>query len=253
MNLPETSEKTNKVTGGGGPSSEPLHSSDRVRDAYLERLEGGYYPVSFKELSFWEGYIEGRFGVAVVFDVHSANGKERFCIWMHSGDLASMKSYARPDLEAIEINRSFRRDEIGVLVGNVQHVQAVEVLSFPSLVGLYRVEDEIPYGVGRAGVWFLSLKGGTAPSPVGSTWKLRPGVRLASIGLDEKAVAVIKGGPEVMERISKDGWGVPGHGLPETPFPEAFCVLLGAERFGVCINPALEDTLEFVDMMFGPL
>jgi hypothetical protein len=72
----------------------------------------------------------------------------------------------------------------------------------------------------------------------------------AAIGLDQDAVSVVEGGPEIMQRITEDGWCVLGK--PSAYNGPRLTVVLGDEGFLVGGNVDFENAFQLTDVMIGP-
>lgn len=140
-----------------------------------------------------------------------------------------------------------------MLVGDVKRMERPEIVTIPSRVRLDIVQDEIGNSVGSLGRWLLSFEEGVAASPVGTNREFGVPVGHSAIGLNEVTIAVVKGSPEVMQRISQDGWSMARHWLANHSRLPSCVVFLGAESFLVFLNPSFEYKLKLTDVVFGPL
>lgn len=59
-------------------------TEDCICNAFLERLEGRYYPVSLERRPLLKGYVEGAFGIALVPEVLCSSDTEKIAVSAHA-------------------------------------------------------------------------------------------------------------------------------------------------------------------------
>lgn len=144
-----------------------------------------------------------------------------------------------------------------MLVSNVQDVEIDKVFTLPSNVRLHLVGQGVDNVVaGTIPRLFMSLHGGFASLPGILPVGVDDGeegslVNSVAIGRHKCTVSVIQGGPEIVQRIAKHGWGVLREVGADRGAP-GLAIILWPKGLFVSRNVAFEDAFEMVDVMFGP-
>ena len=208
-----------------------------------------------------EAYMEGRLVVVLRIEARSRPKANRWGCWLtlrsarDNSDAGNSAASGGADIS--DDSELLRRQQDFVLIGNVEDMELNEIVPLPSRVGLHIVGQNFDNpDTGAVPVFFMSLHHGfTALPRVLATGiddrEKGTLVRRVASGSHEFAIGVVKGGPEIVQSIAEDRWGVLGE-MGSERFPARLAVVLGNEGLSVCRSVAFEDAFEIVDVMFGP-
>lgn len=217
---------------------------------------------ALKGLSFFEAYLEGHLRFCVIFDPRHP-GEKLFkghvrvvaCAQAHIGE-TKLPSDVIPEPDILNVHRRCCGQDAGVLVGDVQQVEAEQVCSIPSFVRLYDIEDVVDDEAARSMTGlFMSIDGTLTVLPVAFRDK-RKGAPFSDgvpVSDDQNAVSMIKGGSEVMERVPQDRGRMLWETNAETKLFPTVSVFLGSKSLSIRTNMLAENIFKVSDVVFGPL
>lgn len=156
---------------------------------------------------------------------------------------------------SIERHFSSGGDQNLVLVGDVEFMEAIQPFALPVGKGLYVVNDSVSDRIAgaMAGV-YVSLDCGAKIFGGVTEVEASPLRERVVMMLNEYAICVVERSPEVMRGITDYGSRVAGKltGYVEGPIAPFILVCLGVESLCVFAHKRAEDTVQLVDVMFGP-
>ena len=150
------------------------------------------------------------------------------------------------------------RQQDGVLVGNVELMEFGEIVALPTRVGLHLIGQDLDdMSAGAGARFFMSLHGGFSALPAILAARINDGekgalVNRVAIGPDQFTVSVVKGGPEVVERIAQNGGSVFREPPAERARHAELTIVLGSEHLFIARDVRSENFIEVLDVMFGP-
>lgn len=226
-----------------------MHS---VKQLFQNRKDG----LALIGLSPAKAYLEGRLLIVALFR-NKARPQDRYAVVCLKSDVLERDcDSTRFECDAFDLNNLAGGQQHGVLVSNVEEMELDEVRTIPSWIGLYLVKDQVDHHLtGTTSRFFMSVNGTfqMLPFPFPCDREKGPTMDLVTVGFDQNAICVVKGGSEIVKRIAKDrgcvsrqSYAERGGLIPRTT------IGVSSESLSVANEVALEDTFELVDVVFGP-
>jgi hypothetical protein len=244
-------------------SSSLQEDNERFNDVGLKALHRAQNTVPIKGLPWTEAYVEGSLWVAVQYSHPRAfkemKGRGLLAVFPAERNVLDSGVHWPPiiveEIKPLDMHVLGGWNEDMVLVGNVEKVETIKP-KFPLLVGLYAIDDSVHDSIGgeRNSLRFLSLDGAFKRSPVASKGEVSSWSNAPSVRLDHNAISVVESRPEIMDRISQNGWSMlreGSRGSIGSPY-QKLIIFLGAHSFGAARYVCPEDCFEVVDVMIGP-
>jgi hypothetical protein len=236
---------------------------ESFNDVGLKAFKAAQNTLSFKWLSILKDYLEGRLWVVMEYRVATQRGSDKISPRGFFAILNAKRDSLETDIAA---TWGFDSDSLAephflghgnqdvVLIRNIEEVQPIKS-QLPSFVWLYSTDDRVDNGIGRReSKIFMSIDGALKRFLIFPKGKEGPPCDLSAVGFHHDTVSVVEGGPEVMNGIAENGWGVLGEG-GHVGLPLAFqpsTIFLGPQSLHVARDVSAEYDFELVDVMFGP-
>lgn len=226
----------------------------------LQGSDGRQNFVTLKGLSFSEAYSEGVLWIALQYGTTGAKSEEFSILALVSNNVDVFENMScfrpgfvpKPKPFYSHFGQCWDQDE--VLVGDIEHMQAVEAQS-PAFVGLYVVEDFVDDQIAwRNSFLFMSIDGTFKRLPVFAEGKTAKIAKCGTSGIAYDVVRVVKGNPEVVDSITHDSRCVFGErgGTSMLPAFQKAVLALGPQSLHVVTDVSREYDFQLVDVMFGP-
>lgn len=209
-----------------------------------------------QRLSWAESYLSGRLKFVLRYRDVALNGDVAAVVTARTKPLKGrLNATARIDEHRCvgEVVSGGGQDAL-VLVSDVETVEIVETM-LAAREGLNFVSDEVDDVCARPiSGFYVSLNGTLLRIPIfceGEAREIKGGM---PIGFDEDAVSVVKGGPEVVQRVSEHcgevlrNWGASDG---NTLFQRALLILDG-ESFNVLRDETAQHRFKLIDVLLGP-
>lgn len=212
---------------------------------------------TLKGLALPERYLEGVIEIVVWYRNVAAHGE--ICAAVVRASNALDDSHLRPFWT---VQRCSGREVICrswqdalMFIGDVKQVEIVQSM-LPSRVRLNFVTNEVPdRDRGAISFAYMSVDGTLYRSPI-LTSEREAAIfsRAMAISLNEDAVCVVQGGPEIVDCIAQHNWRMPGNvdGLNRPSLFERALVILGTESFCIVSHKAPKQQFEIIDVLVGP-
>lgn len=236
------------------PSNEGGEALKCVVNAVAEPSYSGDHSLPLQRLSFAERYIEGVLEIILHYR-HKAPGDTAAVDEGHIFHLTYDDAcIGVDDLSAGQVRFDGGWEKALMLIGYVEPMEVKEVV-VPTRVGLEMVENVGLSGIARSAPdFYMSIDKTLDGSPVFTKREAAVITGSLPIGFDEDAVCVVKADPQIVNRITQDGWRMFGRGNEHhvsSRFQKALLVL-GAETFSVIRDVSAEQEFELVDVLVGP-
>lgn len=249
---PEPNGKT--VRGGPVVSEKSGQTFEAVPHTVLQtpqRVQDGH---SFKGLSLAECYVKGILNIILKYDFGTRPGD--------AGAINKSAVYQLCYDSTVGVDNFGVRDECVaahwqdalMLVSDIELMEVPQIV-LPSNVRLNLVKNVKESRLGGAmPVFYMSANGVLHPFSVFTDRKLAPRVDGMLVCFDQNAVCVVKGSPQIMDGVTKNGWRMTTR-LSEanaSPLFQCALLMLGAKSFSVFRDVSVEKPFKLVDVLVGP-
>ncbi|MGE3745706.1 MAG: hypothetical protein AB7G25_08385 [Sphingomonadaceae bacterium] len=237
---------------------------ERLLNPFLQLFESGHNALPLEGLSFWEDYISGALHIAVVLQRDTLGKSDEVCILLVTRERDVLEAdpaatwAAKGDVLRVEDKRL--REQIRVLIGDVQIMQGKEVLTLSASIGLDIVEDTVEDSLaGAVAGYYVSFNGALFVLDAlrdrkmrlrGHKGEERSMVRSVAISFDQNAVGVIEGCPQIVEGVPQHSRSMTGQG--EADRGRLVTVWLGPKSLFAVPHIRPEDGFKLRDVMVGP-
>lgn len=209
---------------------------------------------TLKGLPLAEAYLEGFLWIAIKLSGLAwpeSNGRVHWIVAkIADPDVGQRRAVIEHHL--LDGHRIGSGDEHQVFVRDVELMDAIE-MERATIEGLYLIEDHrLSFEAWRKSPLFMSLDGSFHRLPILPERKLGMSVDGIPPVLNEYTVRMIKGGPEVMERIAQDGGCMAGETDTYESATPSLTIALGAQSLHVLLHNRPENVFQIADVMVGP-
>ncbi len=210
-----------------------------------------------EELNLAKEYANGQIGILVEFGCesrpHTSNSSG--ARWVH----AKTYIYQRHENLTVWAN-DFKMPHAGhpnngrehfMLLGIIEQMETVQFLSRTAWTCRQGEKEFLRVGAGC----FYSMTRGFVILPVLTEGEGRTAVLYTAVYSDQFPHSVVKGRPQIMNRITQDQGQVMGNWLAQTNLDgegASLRIVLGEKFMGVALNKGVKCTPEISDVLFGP-